>query len=141
MIIIIAVSLALVFTKALFTSYEATEVMTSSGNIYLLQYGSFINKNVMNENIKNLDDYLIYEHDDKYYVYIGAYINIDTAKKMQKYFENENIYTYIKNDYIGDSGVINKIKEIDNKILNEDNYEKIITFNKEILNILKKDVS
>lgn len=141
MIIFIAVSLALVFTKALFTSYEASEVMTSSGNIYLLQYGSFINKNVMNENIKNLDNYLFYEHDDKYYVYLGAYFNIDTARKMQKFFENENIYTYIKNDYIGDSEVISKIKDVDNKILNEDNYEKIINYNKEILNILKNDVS
>jgi hypothetical protein len=115
--------------------------MTSSGNIYLLQYGSFINKDVMNENIKKLNDYIVYEHDDKYYVHVGAYINIDTAIKMQKFFENENIYTYIKNDYIGNSEVINKIKEVDKEILNEDNYEKIIENNKIILNLLKKGVS
>ncbi len=115
--------------------------MISSGNVYLLQYGSYINKDVMNENVKKLDDYLMYFHDDKYYVYVGAYINIDTARKMQKYFENENIYTYIKNDYISNSEVINKIEEIDNEILNEENYNRLLENNKKILNILKNIVS
>ena len=140
-VVILAVSLALVFTKALFTTYETEQVMISSGNIYLLQYGSYINKEVMNENVKKLDDYLMYFHDDKYYVYVGAYINIDTARKMQKYFENENIYTYIKNDYISNSEVINKIEEIDNEILNEENYNRLLENNKKILNILKNIVS
>ena len=115
--------------------------MISSGNIYLLQYGSYINKEVMKENVNRLDDYIMEFHDDKYYVYVGAYINIDTAKKMQKYFENENIYTYIKNDYISNSEVINKIEEIDKEILEEENYNKLIENNIKILNILKNIVS
>ena len=115
--------------------------MTSSGNIYLLQYGSFINKEVLNENVKRISDYLVYEHDDKYYVYVGGYINLDTAIKMQKYFENENIYTYIKNDYLSNSEVIESIKELDKKILDEKNYELIKENNKKILNILKNKVS
>ena len=115
--------------------------MISSGNIYLLQYGSYINKDVMNENIKSLKDYIIYFHNDKYYVYIGAYINIDTAMKMKKYFENENIYTYIKNDYISNSEVIDNIKKLDSLILNEDNYNKINEYNRQILNNIKIIVS
>lgn len=115
--------------------------MTSSGNIYLLQYGSYISEEVMNENIKKLDDYIVYFSDDKYYVYVGAYFNFDTANKMKKYFENDSIYTYIKNDYIGDSEVINEIKKIDKEILDEDNYNKIKENNKKILNILKNIVS
>ena len=115
--------------------------MTSSGNIYLLQYASFINKDVMNENIRRLDDYIIYEHDNKYYVHVGAYINIDTAKKMQEYFKSKNIYTYLKNDYISDSDIISKIKEIDEKILNEKDYKNLIKYNKKILDILKNIVS
>lgn len=115
--------------------------MTSSGNIYLLQYGTFISEDVMKENIKRLDDYIVYHYDEKYYVHIGAYINIDTAKKVQKYFENENIYTYIKNDYISDSEVIKAIKKIDEITLNEKDYEKIKENNKKILNILKTSVS
>ena len=115
--------------------------MTSSGNIYLLQYGTFISEEVMNENIKKLDDYIVYYHDDKYYVHVGAYYNLDTANKMKKLFENENIYTYIKNDYLGNSEVIDKIKILDNKILNEDNYNIIKENNKKILDLLKNNVS
>ena len=93
-----AIFLAFIFSKVVFTTYEVEQVMTSSGNIYLLQYGSYINKDVMKENIKELEDYIVYEHDNKYYVHLGAFTNIDTARKMQKYFEDINIYTYIKND-------------------------------------------
>ena len=111
--------LTYIFSKVIFSSYESEQVMISSGNIYLLQYGSYISKEVMNENIKGLDDYIIYEEDNKYYVHIGAYTNIDTARKMQKYFENLNVHTYIKNDYLSDMKIIDQITELDNQILNE----------------------
>ena len=115
--------------------------MTSDGNIYLLQYGSFINSEVMNENIKKLTDYIIYEHDNKYYVHVGAFTRVNTARKMQKILEKENIYTYIKNDYLGDSKVINEINKLDDRIYEEENYNKIKEINKEILNLLKTSVS
>lgn len=115
--------------------------MTSNGNLYMLQYASFINKDIMNENIKKIKDYVIYEVDDKYYVYLGAYTNLETAKRMQKHFENESIYTYIKNDYMSDNTKILKIKDIDDKILDEKDNKKIIELNKKILNILKSNVS
>ena len=140
-IIILAISLCLVFTKALFSTYREEQVMISSGNIYLLQYGSYLNEEVMNENISKLEDYLIYQTDNKYYVHIGVYTNIDTANKMKKYFENKNIYTYIKNDYLSDTELINSIKDYDNKLLNEKKNSKIIELNKKILDLLKNNVS
>lgn len=136
-----AVLLAFIFSKAIFSTYELEQVMTSSGNIYLLQYGSYINKDVMEENIKRLDNYLIYHHEDKYYVYLGAYTNIDTAKKMQKYFESKNIFTYIKNDYISNMEIIDKITDIDEMILEEHDLNKNLDYNKKILEILKSIVS
>ena len=129
------------FTKALFTTYREEQVMTSSGNIFLLQYGSFINKEIMEENTKKLNDFIVLEQDNKYYVYLGSYINIDTANKMKKYFESNNIYTYIKNDYLSDSELIKKIKVIDEDILNENDFSKIDELNKKILNLLKNNVS
>ena len=129
------------FTKALFTTYREEQVMTSSGNIFLLQYGSFINKEIMEENTKTLNDFIVLEQDNKYYVYLGSYINIDTANKMKNYFESNNIYTYIKNDYLSDSELIKKIKVIDEDILNENDFSKIDELNKKILNLLKNNVS
>lgn len=140
-VIMMAILLAIIFSKVMFTTYEGEQVMISQGNIYLLQYGSFINKDVMEENIKKITDYYLLNEDNKYYIYLGAYTNIETAKKMQKYFEQKNIYTYIKNDYLTDTRIIQEIKEIDNHILNEKDIDKNIIDNKKIIEILKNSVS
>lgn len=115
--------------------------MTSDGNIYLLQYGSFINKEVMQENIKGLEDYIVYEHDNKYYVHVGVFTKLDTAFKVQKILEEEKIYTYLKNDYLSDSDLINKINELDSDLSEEDNINKIKEINKEIIKLVKESVS
>ena len=125
----------------MFTSYDAEKVMTSDGNIYLLQYGSFINREVMNENIKKLEDYIVYEHDDKYYVHVGAFTRLNTARKYQKILEEDNIYTYIKNDYLGNSDLISQINDLDNSLFEEKNTNRIKEINQKILNLLKNNVS
>lgn len=133
--------MAIVFTKALFTSYESEKVMESFGNIYLLQYGSYINRTVMEENIKRLDDYIIYEEDNKYYVHVGVFTNLETAMKMQKILKDMNIHTYIKNDYISDHAIISDIAKLDQELLNETNDTKIIEINKKMLKIFKNNIS
>ena len=125
----------------MFKSYESEKVMESMGNIYLLQYGSYVNKQVMDEMIKNLDDYVIYENDNKYYVYLGGYYNLETARKMQKIYYENNIHTYIKNDFISNTNLILKLTELDNKILTEEDNKKILEINKEILKLLKNGIS
>ena len=125
----------------MFNSYESEKVMESMGNIYLLQYGSYVNKQVMNEMVKNLDDYVIYQNDNKYYVYLGAYINLETARKMQKIYYEKSIHTYIKNDFISNTDLISKLTDLDNEILEEENNKKIIEINEEILKLLKNSIS
>ena len=119
----------------MFTTYKTSEALMIDGNIYLLQYASYISRDVMEENVKRLDNYLVTEEDNKFYVYIGAFINMDNAYKMQKYFENNNIYTYIKNDFL-DSSIIEKIKKEEDKI--DENDKNLSKVNNEIINILKK---
>ena len=112
--------------------------MSSDGNLYLLQYGSYISRDVMEENVKKLDDYFMYEDDDKYYVFLGAYTDLSIAKKVSKILDNKGIYTYIKNDYLGNSEVISKINTLEKSITEEDDEEKINEINKKIIEILKK---
>lgn len=116
----------------MFTTYKTSSVMDVDGNIYILQYGSYISQSVMEENIKKLNNYLLVQEGDKYYVYIGIFTNHENALKMQKIYENKNIYTYLKEDFLSDEKIIEKIKEIENK---DKDLDKI---NDEILNELKK---
>ena len=135
---ILAVSLCLVFSRAMFTTYKNEKVMTMDGNLYLLQYGSYISRDVMEENIKKLDNYLIYEEDNKYYVFVGAYTNLENAYIMQKELEERGIFTYLKNDYYGNSDKLSKIEELERKLIETENYEEKEKLNKEILEILKR---
>ena len=137
-IIFLAVALSVVFAKAMFSSYKNEQVMSSDGNLYLLQYGSYISRDVMEENVKKLDDYFMYEDDDKYYVFLGAYTDLSIAKKVSKILDNKGIYTYIKNDYLGNSEVISKINTLEKNIIMEDDEEKINEINQKIIEILKK---
>lgn len=135
---ILAISLCLVFSRAMFTTYKDEKVMTMDGNLYLLQYGSYISRDVMEENIKKLDNYLIYEEDNKYYVFVGAYTNLENAYNMQKEMEERGIFTYLKNDYYGNSDKLSKVEELERKLIETENYEEKEKLNKEILEILKR---
>ncbi len=136
-----AIFLSYIFSKIIMSSYQTEKVMESYGNVYYLQYASFTSREVMNDNIKKLDNYLIDEIDNKYYVYLGIYTNLDIAKKIKNIYEEKNIYTYIKNDYISDSELICLINEYETKLLDEENSSKIININNECLDQIKKRVS
>ena len=94
--------------------------MTSDGNIYYLQYASFTKKDVMEENIKKLSNYLVIEENNKYYVYVGATTFLENAHRLKNILEDNGIYTYIKNDYLGNSEIINKIVRLDKEIIKEE---------------------
>lgn len=110
--------------------------MTMDGNIYLLQYGSYINPYVLEENVKKLDNYISYEEDGKYYVFLGGFTNLENAKKVSKILKDENIFTYIKNDYIGNSEIIRKVNEWEKNIQEEEDSNKILEINNQILKVL-----
>ena len=70
--------------------------------------------------------------DDKYYVYLGITENYDLALKIQKYYKDKNIYTYIRSDYVENSETLNLLKDYDNKIKDIKD-EEISSVMKEIL--------
>ena len=120
----------------MFTSYKDEEVSTMEGNLYLLQYGTYLNSLVMEENVKRLDDYITYYHDDKYYVFVGASTLYENALLLSEQLENEGIYTYIKNDYLSDNELLKIINTLDKDIVHDNRLLK--EKNKEIINLLKK---
>jgi len=134
-IVLLAILIGVTFSSMLLSSYEEETVMKSEGNVYLLQYGIYTNKEVLNENIKKLTNYVIYEENDKYYVYLGIFINYENAHKVSKILENDNIYTYIKNEYISDNSIINKIKILDNKLISSEKEGEIKDLTQKMLEI------
>ena len=108
-----------IFGGIIFNNYRGAEYLNDDGNIYYLQYGVYTTKTAAEENTKKLNNnYVIREMDDKYYVYLGITENYDLALKIQKYYKDQNIYTYIRSDYVENSETLNKLKDYDNKIKN-----------------------
>lgn len=136
-IILFALLIGAVFSNLLISSYQEETVMKSEGNVYLLQYGIYTTKEVLNENIKKLTNYIVYEKDNKYYVYLGIFVNYENAYKVSELLENSNIYTYIKNDYLGDTNLIKKLNILDEKMTDLKKEHEIKSLNREMLDLYK----
>lgn len=139
--IIMAILIGIVFGNLIFDSYEAEEVMTSDGNVYMLQYGAYTDKSVMNENIKNLDKdiYITVYENEIYYVYLGITTNYDNALNLKKIYDDMDIFLYIKDNYLGNSQLIEKIKKLDNLMRNEKDISIVIDYAKRGLVLYKEN--
>ena len=119
------------FGSILFHNYKGNKYINEDGNIYYLQYGVYKTRESALLNTKKLNNYTIIETDEKYYVYLGVTEDYNLALKLQNYYKDKNIYTYIRSDYVENSETLEKLKEYDNKLKDSDD-EKILSVMKEI---------
>lgn len=133
--------IGIIFGNLIFDSYETEAVMSSDGSVFMLQYGAYTNKEVMDENIKNLDSssYIVSFVNDIYYVYFGITTNYYNALNISKIYKKQDIFLYIKENYIGKSSVISEIKKIDSLMKDETNNEKVLEYVKDGLNIYQNN--
>lgn len=123
--IYLACLLGILFSNILFSSYHEEKVMTSDGNVYLLQYGAYTDKSVLDDIVKKIsDDTLILQEDNIYYIYFGVTTNYNKAQVIKKKYNSKGIYLYIKNSYVGDSKLVKEIKKNDDNFKTE-NYDEI----------------
>ncbi len=114
------------FGNIIFNNYKGKDYIEIDGNIYYLQYGVYTTNEAAINSTKNLNEkYFIKEIDNKYYVYLGVTSNYDLALKLKEKYENKNIHIYIRSDYVENSETLDKLKEYDEKI-NDDNIESVM---------------
>ena len=139
--IIMAIVIGIIFGNIIFNSYEEEAVMSNDGSIYILQYGAYTNESVLKENIKTLanDSYIVDKVLDTYYVYFGVTTNYYNALNIVKLYEDKGIFLYIKENYLGKTNLINKLKTLDSLIKNESNNEMVLNYAKESLTIYQNN--
>lgn len=113
------------FGKLIYQNYDGMEYLNEDGNIYYVQYGVYTSNEAALSNARNLDNYVIKELDDKYYVYLGITTSYNTALKIQSLYEEKDIHTYIRSDYVENSETLMKLKEYDSKIDTLENEDEI----------------
>lgn len=140
--IFMAIIVGIIFGNLIFDSYKSELVMSNDGSVYMLQYGAYTNENVMKENVKNLNnkDYVIEKVNDIYYVYLGITANYYNAINILEIYKEKGVFLYIKENYLGKSSLINKIKENDLLIKDENNTELIINYVKDSLSLYEKEM-
>ena len=111
------------FGLIIFKNYDGVKYINEDGNIYFVQYGVYTTEEGAISNTKKLDNYKIYVEDDKYYVYLGITSNYNVALKLQEYYKQKNIYTYIREDYVENSETLNILKEYDKDLEKSDDFE------------------
>ena len=120
------------FGQLIFNNYTGSEYIDENGNIYYIQYGVYNSNEAALLNASNLDNYVIKELDDKYYIYLGVTTSLDTALKIQDIYTKKYIYTYIRADYVNNSETLEKLKKYDELINEKESQDEIEAVVKEI---------
>lgn len=131
-VITVGILTGYLFGHLIYKDYAGLEYLDDDGNIYYVQYGVYTSNEAALSNSMNLDNYIISENDDKYYVYIGITTSYNTALKIQELYEEKDIHTYIRSDYVNNSETLNMLKEYDSKLDNLENEDDINIVLKEI---------
>ena len=131
-VIVLGILTGFLFGNLIYKNYSGIEYLNEDGNIYYVQYGVYTSQDAALSNASNLDNYLIQEMDDKYYVYLGVTTNYNTALKIQNLYNKQDIHTYIRSDYVSNSETLNKLKEYDLKLEDLEQEEDIQEVIKEI---------
>ena len=131
-VIIFGILTGYLFGYLIYGNYDGVEYISDDGNIYYVQYGVYTSKEAALSNASNLENYIIEETDEKYYVYLGVTTNYNTALKIQNIYKDKEIHTYIRSDYVNNSETLNILKEYDSKLNDLEKEEEITAVMKEI---------
>ena len=135
--IIIVITLGIltgfIFSRLMYQNYEGIEYIENDGNIYYVQYGVYTSNEAALANSKKLDNYIISEMEEKFYVYLAITSNYDNALKIKNMYEEKEIHSFIRSDYVNNSELLEKLNEYDEKIISLDKEEEIQSVMKEVL--------
>lgn len=127
--IIIPIILSLCFFLLIYKNYKNKKVEYKE--IYILQIGAYKNYDNIINKTKYLDNYLIYEENNLYKIFVGVTLNNNTYNKLESFYENDS--TFKKVIKINNEKYIDNLKKYDT-LINETN-------DKEVLNtIIKKEL-
>lgn len=128
------VLLGSLFGKGLFNYYNKDQAMFKSGETYyFLQEGVYTDKEVMEANIKNIDNKLITNSDNKYYVYLGITKSKEVAKKISDLYKKRGTDVYTKELSLNNAEFSNHVDQFDLLIKSASSIDDILTIEEVVL--------
>lgn len=132
--IIISVFLGCISAKLVYNGHKLKAESTSVNyNSYLLQVGVYNDKETLDKALANLNDYIVKEEDNKYYVYIGITTSKENANKIKNAYKDQDINIYIKEGNIDNVEFMSNLEQFDILLDGVSREKDILSINEVIL--------
>lgn len=139
--IIIAVFLGFISAKLVYNGHKLkTNTELETYNSYLLQFGVYNDKKSLDKALESLNDYIVKEEGNKYYVYVGITTSKENANKIKKAYEEENMDIYIKQGNINNIEFMSNLEQFDILLDGVSKEKDILSINEVILSTYEETV-
>lgn len=128
--IIIAILTGAILGNLFYRKYEEEQSLDNEYNSYLLQLGVYDSKEEIDLDV---DNYLVIEKNNKYYVYLGISSTKSNATKLQNVFLEQNIEVSIKKSVIDNIEFMSNLEQFDILLDSASTNEDIMSINEVIM--------
>ena len=130
--LVISIVLGFISAQIVYSTYRKN-LENTDYNVYLIQAGSYNNKDDLEKDFSLDDEYVILEEDGVYNVYVGMTTDLINANKIKNLYSNKNYDTYIKPTVVNNIEFVSNLEQYDILMSEVDNEENIISINDVIL--------
>lgn len=125
------------------TKEKLQSTFSEGHTYYFIQEGVYTSKEIMEENIRDINKKVVDYKNNKYYVYLGITKDEEVAKKIKDIYEEDGYQLYIKEANLSSEEFYNNVMQFDMLIKNTKSKEEILTIEEVVLanyeEIIKKE--
>ena len=131
--VVFTMLLGIVTAKVVYSKTISSDDKKSNNTVYFLQLGVYTNKNSMQLDTKSIENKIVTQENDKYYVYVGISKSKKNLEKISKLYKNDGYSLYIKEMSVLNNEFLVNLEQFDKLIESAKTNEEINTINMVIL--------
>jgi hypothetical protein len=131
--VVFTMLLGIATAKVVYSKTISSDDKKSNNTVYFLQLGVYTNKNSMQLDTKSIENKIVIQENDKYYVYVGISKSKKNLEKISKLYKNDGYSLYIKEMSVLNNEFLVNLEQFDKLIESAKTNEEINTINMVIL--------
>jgi hypothetical protein len=131
--VVFTMLLGIATAKVVYSKTISSDDKKSNNTVYFLQLGVYTNKNSMQLDTKSIENKIVTQENDKYYVYVGISKSKKNLEKISKLYKNDGYSLYIKEMSVLNNEFLVNLEQFDKLIESAKTNEEINTINMVIL--------
>jgi opacity protein-like surface antigen len=131
--VVFTMLLGIATAKVVYSKTISSDDKKSNNTVYFLQLGVYTNKNSMQLDTKSIENKIVIQENDKYYVYVGISKSKKNLEKVSKLYKNDGYNLYIKEMSVLNNEFLVNLEQFDKLIESAKTNEEINTINMVIL--------